>query len=298
MIGDFMTEQEQRNAAVNFSAKWTGHGDEKSDTQEFWTTLLNEILGVDKPFDVIKFNQPIKYKFQNTIHSGECDAIIKSTKVLIEQKDYTVKNLDKKYPQSDGAILTPFEQAKRYVEGYNDEKEHLEDCIKWVVVCNFSEFRIYDVRSKDSLSPDFENNNPVVTFRLRELHENIKYLKFLVDPNDDTLKAEVQISKTAAVIINDLYIVKVSIRVVRYGVSVTIFKSVRSEQIVIPRVVVGRDIEVINRFPCVVDYTQVAPIFRESRALQRRDEERRQHENFNKRRETVAIKHKNHPFLG
>ncbi len=195
-----MTDKEQIKAAKKFAAKWNGRGKrETSNTQHFWTKLLENIFEVEDGFELIDFNETVNVEDSEK----EYDAIIKSTKVLIEQKKRG-KNLDKKYLQSDGAMLTPFEQAKRYVEGYNDEKEHSEDCIHWVVTCNFQTFRIYDVRSKDSLSPDFENNNPVVTFRLRELHENIKYLKFLVDPNDDTLKAEVQISKTAAVIIREI----------------------------------------------------------------------------------------------
>lgn len=199
-----MTEQEQIKAAKAFSAKWNGRSSERSDTQEFWITLLNEILGVEKPFDFIKFNQPVEIEDNDNPH--EYDAIIKTTKVLIEQKKRGT-NLDLKYPQSDGARLTPFEQAKRYVEGYNaaqDESEENTGYIKWVVVCNFETFRIYDVRQKILLFPEKIQEKPVATFKLRELHENIKYLKFLVDPNDDTLKFEIQVSKKAAAIIREI----------------------------------------------------------------------------------------------
>ena len=194
-----MTEQEQIKAAKSFARKWNGRGNEKSNTQEFWCTLLNEILDIEKPFDVIKFNQAVNVEGED--HEKEYDAIIKSTKVLIEQKSFDI-NLDLKEHQSGGAMLTPFEQAVRYVKGYN-EKHDFSEWIKWIVVCNFQIFRIYDVRPKDSLFPNYDEK-PVVTIRLRELHENLKYLKFLIDENDDALKREVKISESAAVIMREI----------------------------------------------------------------------------------------------
>ena len=204
-----MTEQEQIRAAQNFSRDWNIRDDERnernenSDTQAFWTTLLQKIFDVKNPFDIIKFNQSVKFKFGNRTHSGKCDAIIKHTNVLIEQKSFGI-NLDEKYPQSDGAILTPFEQAQRYVEGYNSKNSY-EDRIKWVVVCNFSTFRIYDFRYENNLFfemyPEFQL---VKEFKLLQLYNNIEYLKFLVDPNDDAVKYEATLSKKSADIVSEI----------------------------------------------------------------------------------------------
>ncbi len=122
---------------------------------------------------------------------------------MIEQKSFGI-NLDEKYPQSDGAILTPFEQAQRYVEGYNSKNSY-EDRIKWVVVCNFSTFRIYDFRYENNLFfemyPEFQL---VKEFKLLQLYNNIEYLKFLVDPNDDAVKYEATLSKKSADIVSEI----------------------------------------------------------------------------------------------
>ena len=44
-----MTQFEQEQAAKKFVEFWKNKGDEKSDTQSFWISLLHDVFGVDDP---------------------------------------------------------------------------------------------------------------------------------------------------------------------------------------------------------------------------------------------------------
>ena len=103
-----MNQAEQRKAAKDFAAFWQGKGDEVSDTQLFWISLLRDVLGESHPGQAIQFEKRVKLENTSFI-----DGYMPSTRVLIEQKSLT-KSLTEKIPQSDGSKLTPFEQAKRY----------------------------------------------------------------------------------------------------------------------------------------------------------------------------------------
>ncbi len=182
-----MNDKEQIKAAKKFSANWNRRGDERSDTQNFWTTLLNEVFGLNKPFEIIKFEHRLAGHF--------IDAIIPSTKILIEQKSYGI-DLTKKYLQSDGALLTPFEQARRYYCEFNYTERP-----RWIITCNFQEFWIYDMHNAE----DIDNFYPEPQIiKLEKLNYDYKRLNFLVDPDDDNVKPEVQISKAAAILIEKI----------------------------------------------------------------------------------------------
>ncbi|MBR5791809.1 MAG: methylase, partial [Ruminiclostridium sp.] len=106
-----MTESQQKQAARQFIADWTGRGDEKQDTQTFWLNLLQNVFGVEEPHKFISFEMPVKLS-----HTSFIDGYIPATRVLIEQKGQDI-NLNKGYKQSDGSFLKPFQQARRYA-GY------------------------------------------------------------------------------------------------------------------------------------------------------------------------------------
>lgn len=72
-------------------------------------------------------------------HTSFIDGTIPSTKVLIEQKGLG-KDLKKPIRQSDGTLLTPFQQAKRYIT-----ELPLSQHPRWVVTCNFEKFFVYDM---------------------------------------------------------------------------------------------------------------------------------------------------------
>ena len=129
-----MTDAERRIAAKQFAADWQGHGDEKQETQTFWLALLQKVYGVAEPDKFIQFEVPVKLS-----HTSFIDGYIGATRVLIEQKGAKI-DLNKGETQSDGSVLTPYNQARRYA-GYLPHNQNP----RWIVVCNFTEFRIHDM---------------------------------------------------------------------------------------------------------------------------------------------------------
>lgn len=119
-----MTEVQQKAAARQFVKDWLGHGDEKQETQRFWMALLQKVYGVEEPDKAIAFEVRVKLD-----HTSFIDGYIKDTHVLIEQKGMDI-DLKKGYKQSDGSLLTPFQQARRYA-GYLPHNMNP----RWVVVC-------------------------------------------------------------------------------------------------------------------------------------------------------------------
>ena len=128
-----MQHNQQSLAAAEFARKWEGRGYEKGESQSFWLELLQAVFGIEHPFDIISFENQVKLSNTSFI-----DAYIQPTKVLIEQKSID-KDLRKPIPQSDGSLLTPFQQAKRYVVEL-PQKLHP----RWIVISNFKEFHLYD----------------------------------------------------------------------------------------------------------------------------------------------------------
>ena len=167
-----------KDAAKIFANDWYETGDEKSDTQKFWWTLLRDVFDVARPEKIIDF--------EISVPGGFIDAYISTTKVLIEQKSFGV-DLSKKILQSDGKFLTPYEQAQRYAQVLSEKP-------RWIVTCNFSEFRIYK-RGRDE---------PTV-IKLRDLRYQCQRLKFLIDPAADDTPPEEKISKEALDIIEKIY---------------------------------------------------------------------------------------------
>ena len=76
-----MTDVEKRAAAKEFAANWKGRGDEKQETQAFWMSLLQKVYGVAETDKYIDFEVRVKLD-----HTSFIDGLIKSTRVLIEQK--------------------------------------------------------------------------------------------------------------------------------------------------------------------------------------------------------------------
>ena len=76
-----MTAQEQRAAAKQFTADWTGKGYEKGESQSFWLALLRNVYGVEQPEHYITFEEQVHLD-----HTSFIDGYIDETKVMIEQK--------------------------------------------------------------------------------------------------------------------------------------------------------------------------------------------------------------------
>ena len=167
-----------KDAAKNFANDWYELGNEKSDTQKFWLTLLRDVFDTVQPEKIIDF--------EISVANGFIDAYIAKTKVLIEQKSFGV-DLTKKILQSDGKFLTPYEQAQRYAKSLSEPP-------RWIVTCNFAEFRIH--------KPDRDETTVI---KLRDLRYQYQRLRFLIDPTADDSPPEEKISKEALEVISKIY---------------------------------------------------------------------------------------------
>lgn len=103
-----MTESDRKKAAKSFADYRKDRGNEKSDSQSFWLAFVREVLGVEEPEKFILFEERVKLD-----HTSFIDGHIPTTHVLIEQKKKGL-NLRSPIKQSDGSLLTPFQQAQRY----------------------------------------------------------------------------------------------------------------------------------------------------------------------------------------
>lgn len=180
-----MTDAQQKAAAKQFVKDWTDHGDEKQETQRFWIALLQNVFGVEQATNAIEFEVPVKLG-----HTSFIDGYLKDTNVLIEQKGADI-DLRKGYKQSDGSMLTPFQQARRYA-GYLPHNMNP----RWIVVCNFKEFHIHDMNRP--------NDTPEV-IALAELEKEYPRLQFLVDTGNERIQKEMQISLQAGELVGKLY---------------------------------------------------------------------------------------------
>ena len=180
-----MTQTEQQRAAKEFAAFWKDKGDEKQETQRYWIGLLQEVLGIENPARYIEFEKTVKLK-----HTSFIDGYIASTKVLIEQKGSKI-DLTKGYQQSDGAILTPFQQAKRYADELPYDVRP-----RWIVVSNFTEIHVHDMNQPHS-EPEI--------IKLENLGREFYRLQFLVDEKNEQIRREEEISLQAGILVGKLY---------------------------------------------------------------------------------------------
>ena len=180
-----MTDTEQRLAAQQFIKDWIGHGDEKQETQRFWIALLQNVFGVEQATNAIEFEVRVKLD-----HTSFIDGYIKDTHVLIEQKGADI-DLSRGYKQSDGSMLTPFQQARRYA-GYLPHDMHP----RWIVVCDFKEFHIHDMNRP--------NDTPEI-IKLEDLEKEYTRLQFLVDKGNERIQKEMEISLQAGELVGKLY---------------------------------------------------------------------------------------------
>ncbi len=180
-----MTAAQQQQAAKKFAAYWKDKGYEKGESQSFWLSLLRDVYGVEQPEQFITFEEQVHLD-----HTSFIDGAIPSTKVLIEQKGLG-KDLNKPIKQSDGTMLTPFQQAKRYIT-----ELPLSQHPRWVVTCNFAQFYVYDMERP--------GGEPEI-IELAGLEKEYYRLQFLVDTGSEHLKREMEVSIAAGEIVGLLY---------------------------------------------------------------------------------------------
>ncbi|HCJ46095.1 MAG TPA: methylase [Prevotella sp.] len=179
------TEKQQKTAAIEFAKRWAGKGYEKGESQRFWLDLLENVYGVSKPTEFVRFEEQVQLDNTSFI-----DVMIPSTRTMIEMKSLG-KDLRKPIPQSDGKKLSPFQQAQRYILGLPVSQHP-----KWIVTCNFAEFDVYDMEN-----PKGEPQRIL----LKDLGTDYYRLQFLVAEGSDHLKKEMEVSMKAGEIVGRLY---------------------------------------------------------------------------------------------
>ena len=180
------TDKQMAAAAAEFAERWKGRGYEKGESQPFWIDLLSNVFGVEMPTaGFIRFEDHHMVDASNFI-----DGRIPSTRVLIEQKSLG-KDLRASIRQSDGSLLNPFQQARRYVVSM-PVSEHP----RWIVTCNFSEFLVYDMERP---------NGEPEQILLENLGKEYYRLQFLVDEKSEHLSKEMEVSMKAGEMVGKIY---------------------------------------------------------------------------------------------
>lgn len=180
-----MTDAQQRAAAKIFAKNWKDRGYEKGDSQIFWVELLTTVFGVTDISQFISFEDQVHLD-----HTSFIDGYIEKTHVMIEQKSIN-KSLTAAIKQSDGSMLTPFEQAKRYSSELPYSKRP-----RWIVTSNFKSFYIYDMEKS--------GGDPEIIL-LEELEREYYRLQFLVEEGNTNLQREMEVSIAAGDIVGLLY---------------------------------------------------------------------------------------------
>lgn len=178
-------EDQKRQAAKDFAEYWQDKGYEKGESQKFWLSLLRDVYGVSHPERYISFEDQVHLD-----HTSFIDGMIPSTHVMIEQKGRN-KNLKAAIKQSDGSLLNPFQQAKRYITELPVSMHP-----KYVITCNFQEFLIYDM--------DNPQGEPEQLL-LKNLPKEYYRLNFLVNEKSKILKQEEEISVKAGDLVGKMY---------------------------------------------------------------------------------------------
>ena len=185
-----MTQTEQAKAAKKFSQDWKDKGYEKGESQKFWLDLLCNVFGIKDFANFVYFENQIKEKFTDKTITNFIDIYIPSTKVMIEQKSID-KDLREPIRQSDGTLLSPFQQARKYIAGLP-----LSQHPRWVVTSNFKSFLVYDME---------QPNGEPEEILLENLEKEYYRLSFITDEGSVHLKKELEVSKKAGDIIGEIY---------------------------------------------------------------------------------------------
>ncbi|MBR1421476.1 MAG: SAM-dependent DNA methyltransferase, partial [Selenomonadaceae bacterium] len=170
-----------------FISEWKSRGNEKSDCHPFWVATFKRCWNINDPENEMKFEVPVQ------VGDSQCyiDVWIPKTRVIIEHKSRGRK-LDKIERQSDGSMLNPFGQAKRY-----DDHRKTSEKARWIITCNFDEFWIYNLEAD---RPELH----VRKIKLEELPERFGELDFLVDEHASEIKTAEYVSASAGSIIEEI----------------------------------------------------------------------------------------------
>ncbi len=181
-----MNPVEQKKAAKSFVAYWKQMPCvEEEHSRSFWIELVGDVLGIANPTHVLKFERKVSGR--------KIDVFYEDMGILIEMKSRGV-SLDKASERSKKAGgETPYQQAKWYAD-------NLVNSIRprWLIVCNFDEFRIHDL---ELVNP----GSNYVSFTLDELPAQLHLLSIFTDKDDPRIEREKELSTSAAELVGKLY---------------------------------------------------------------------------------------------
>ena len=129
--GELMSDRERREAIEYFVERWeAADGNEDRESRSFWIEFLEDVIGIPRATHHLDFERRVRGR--------KIDVFYEDKEILIEQKSRGV-DLDKKQ-YHDKRNETPFEQARWY---YDKLPRPMKP--RWIIVCNFDEFRIHDM---------------------------------------------------------------------------------------------------------------------------------------------------------
>ena len=181
-----MVDNSRKQQINAFIEKWKDRGDEKQDTQLFWLGFMEDVLGIQNSRDLIEFEHEVWI----TGKPKYIDVLYLEKEILIEQKSKGV-SLNQRYHQSDGQMLSPYEQARRYA-GFLPYGED----IRWIITCNFQTFEIHDLKK--------QGEAPIIV-KLEDLAKDIGLFQFFFFFLETEIKRELDISIKAGDIVGLLY---------------------------------------------------------------------------------------------
>lgn len=180
-----MTTIEQKRAPQEFVKRWKAMPCvEEEHSRSFWIELLEDVLGLSNATHFLEFERKVKGR--------KIDVFYEDMGILVEMKGRGI-SLDKASERSKKAgEETPYQQAKWYAD-------NLPFSIRprWIVTCNFDEFRIYDQEK--------ENQEDYVSLALDELPAQLHLLAFFSNKGNSRIEREKQLSVKAGELVGKLY---------------------------------------------------------------------------------------------
>ena len=180
-----MTAIEQKRAAQEFVKRWkTMPCVEEEHSRSFWIELLENVLGLPNATHFLEFERKVKGR--------KIDVFYEDRGILVEMKGRGISLDEATVRSKKVGAETPYHQAKWYAD-------NLPFSIRprWIVTCNFDEFRIYDQEK--------ENQEDYVSLTLDELPTQLHLLAFFVNRGNSRIEREKQLSVKAGELVGKLY---------------------------------------------------------------------------------------------
>jgi type I restriction-modification system DNA methylase subunit len=177
---------ERANSIKSFISRWQeAEGNEERESRSFWIEFCQDVFNISNPTHLLNF--------ERRVQGRSIDVFYEDMGILIEMKSRGV-SLDTKSIRSKRAgEETPYQQAKWYAD-------NLPHSIRprWIIVCNFDEFRIHDLNEE---YPETE----YISVNLADLESQYYLFDFFKDKSASRLVKEQELSIKAAEIVGNLY---------------------------------------------------------------------------------------------